>query len=465
METALDLSWSDRVQVQRGLAHVGFDPGPADGVFGRRIRGAIASYQRDKGLPATGYLTAELGDALIALGGAAQREDEAYTLALAAGTEESWASYLSSYPAGRHAVEARRERDRLRAEAAARREAEGRRAAEAARVARERDDAAYERARAAGTEESWTSYLSSYPGGRHAVEARREQDRLRAEAAAAAARRAATRRALEAARREIRRLSDDPARRPGSVFRDCADCPEMVVVPAGSFMMGSRFWQEGRSDIERPRHRVTISAPFAVGVYAVTFSDWDACVSDGGCGGYRPGDRGWGRGSRPVIYVSWNDAQAYVRWLSGKTGKSYRLLSESEWEYVARAGTTTPFHTGATISTDQANYNGNFTYGSGRKGESRERTMPVGSFAANAWGLHDVHGNVCEWTEDCWNASYVGAPDDGGAWTRGDCSRRVLRGGSWSYFPRNACSAARSSNVTGVRYWNTGFRVARTFVS
>ena len=134
-------------------------------------------------------------------------------------------------------------------------------------------------------------------------------------------------------------------------------------------------------------------------MYEVTFSEWEACVSAGGCNGYRPDDRGWGRGNRPVMNVSWDDAQSYVRWLSSKTGHNYGLLSESEWEYVARAGTETPFYFGSTISTDQANYNGNYTYGSGREGVYRRKTLPVGRFSANVWGVYDMHGNVWEWVQ------------------------------------------------------------------
>ena len=249
----------------------------------------------------------------------------------------------------------------------------------------------------------------------------------------------------------------------GSRFRDCPECPEMVVVPAGSFLMGSPGTEEGWFDDEGPVHRVTIDSPFAAGVYEVTFASWDACAAaSGGCNGYRPEGVSWGRGRRPTINVSWDDAQTYVRWLSGKTGKHYRLLSESEWEYVARAGTRTPFHTGSTISTDQANYDGNDVYGSGREGVYHGKTVPVGSFPANAWGLHDVHGNVWEWVQDCWNDSYQGAPRDGSAWESGDCSLRILRGGSWLSMPRNLRSANRVRDFTGNRDINIGFRVART---
>ena len=249
----------------------------------------------------------------------------------------------------------------------------------------------------------------------------------------------------------------------GDVFRDCDECPEMVVVPAGSFMMGSPAGEEGRRENEGPQHEVTIPRRFAVGKYEVTFAEWDACVAGGGCGGHRPDDRGWGRGRRPVISVSWEDAKAHVEWLSRKTGKRYRLLSEAEWEYVARAGTAGPFHFGRTISTDQANYDGNYTYGSGRKGVDRKKTVSVGSFSANGFGLHDVHGNVWDWVEDCWHGDYSGAPTDGSAWTSGgDCGSRVLRGGSWFNQPRFLRSANRGGITAGNRDGSSGFRLART---
>ena len=206
---------------------------------------------------------------------------------------------------------------------------------------------------------------------------------------------------------------------------------------------------------------MTIPAAFAVGKYEVTFDEWDACVSAGGCS-HKPGDEGWGRGRHPVIKVSWNDVQTYLVWLSNKTGKTYRLLSEAEWEYVARAGTTTPFHTGEQISTSQANFDGNYTYNGSSKGEFRDRTVPVGSFGANQFGLHDVHGNVVEWVQDCWNGNYKGAPSDGSAWTTGDCEDRVLRGGSWLNDPWILRSAIRDGYRIDIRINLFGFRVART---
>ena len=230
--------------------------------------------------------------------------------------------------------------------------------------------------------------------------------------------------------------------RPGTVFRDCAVCPEMVVVAAGSFMMGSPTWEEGRFDDEGPQHRVTIGSPFAVGVYEVTFAEWDACVGAGGCGGYRPEDEGWGRGRRPAINVSWDDAQGYVQWLSRETGEQYRLLTEAEWEYVARAGTTTARYWGDSESGQCRNGNGYDRTSHAEYGwdwnepvacsDGYVDTAPAGSFQPNAFGLYDVLGNVWEWTEDCWNDDYSSAPTDGSAWQSGDCSPRVLRGGSWA---------------------------------
>ena len=174
---------------------------------------------------------------------------------------------------------------------------------------------------------------------------------------------------------------EDAVGEPGTEFRDCPACPAMVTVPAGSYTMGSPAAEAGRHADEGQR-RVTIEEPFAVGVYEVTFAEWDACAAAGGCR-HRPGHGGWGRGRQPVIDVSWDDAQEYVAWLSSKTGEDYRLLTEAEWEYVARAGTTTPFHTGATISTAQANYDGlSAPYGSGVTGAYRGRPIAAGSFRA-----------------------------------------------------------------------------------
>ena len=255
----------------------------------------------------------------------------------------------------------------------------------------------------------------------------------------------------------------------GERFRDCAECPEMVMVPAGHYLMGSPASEEERYDDEGPLHGVTIAEPLAVGVYEVTFAEWEACVRDGGCGEYMPDDEGWGRGRLPVINVNWQDAQEYVNWLSGRTGEQYRLLSESEWEYVARAGTETARYWGDTEEGQCVNANGADAtakrYQSGWTIAGCEdgyyQTSRVGSFRANGYGLHDVLGNVEEWTQDCWNGEYYGAPSDGSAWETGRCEYRVLRGGSWVSTPADMRSAFRNLEDPGIRDDATGFRVAR----
>ena len=227
----------------------------------------------------------------------------------------------------------------------------------------------------------------------------------------------------------------------------------MVVVPSGSFLMGSPGSELARYDNETPQHRVTIPS-FAVGVYEVTFEEFDACVAAEGCGDHRAFDR-WGRERRPVHNIYWDAAQVYVAWLSRVTGAEYRLLSESEWEYVARAGTSTRFWWGDDVGVNRANCQGCAS-------QRSEQTVPVGSFSPNAFGVYDMNGNVQEWVRDCWNDSYYGAPRDGRAWTSGDCSQRVMRGGSWSQPPRAIRSAYRGSSTTNRRSNGTGFRVART---
>jgi formylglycine-generating enzyme required for sulfatase activity len=270
-------------------------------------------------------------------------------------------------------------------------------------------------------------------------------------------------------------LSPDRERalKPMDRFKECENCPEMIVVPSGSFTMGSSASEPIRWGDESPQHSVTFAKAFAVGRFAVTFDEWDACVADGGCNGYRPFDQRWGRGKRPVINVSWNDAKTFVTWLSRKTGKTYRLLSESEREYVTRAGTTTPYWWGPSISMQQANYDGTFTFGPngiGPRDESAQKTppvvmtLPVDTFQPNPWGLYQVHGNVWEWTEDCYKDSYSGAPTDGSALISGDCSRRVLRGGSWVDFPFLLRSASRRANTLN-RFFSIGFRLGRTLLA
>jgi formylglycine-generating enzyme required for sulfatase activity len=255
--------------------------------------------------------------------------------------------------------------------------------------------------------------------------------------------------------------AEECALKPRDIFKECEKCPEMVMVPAGGFTMGSPPNEEGRFEDEGPQHSVSIGKSFAAGRFAVTFEEWDACVADGGCSLYQPKDEGWGRGRRPVVNVSWNDAAQYVTWLAKKTGKSYGLLSEAEREYAARAGTTTPFWFGSSIVASQASYDGSYGYGKGPKGEHRQMTFPVDAFPPNAAGLYQVHGNVWEWVEDCYHEDYTGAPADGSAWTSGDCSRRVMRGGSWVTPPRDLRSAGRGRVSADYRVGSIGFRVGR----
>jgi len=255
--------------------------------------------------------------------------------------------------------------------------------------------------------------------------------------------------------------------KPGSGigFKDCDLCPEMVIVPAGSFTMGSPDLEPERSLDEGPLHRVTIPKAFAVSRSSVTFAEWEAYVADpGSWGGPASDDGGWGRGERPAINISWYEAQSYVKWLSNKTGKSYRLLSEAEFEWVARAATTTPYWWGTSITPDQANYNGSADpySGGGKKGAYRQMTLPVKSFQPNPWGLYQVHGNVATWTQDCWKDSYTDTPKDGSAESAGECARRVIRGGSWSSTAPQLRAAQRGWTFPDYRRAEIGFRVART---
>ncbi len=262
-------------------------------------------------------------------------------------------------------------------------------------------------------------------------------------------------------------IAVDPRELPDfAVFRD-ADapwCPEMAVIPAGRFLMGSSPDEPERSEDEGPQHWVTVGHRFAIGRYTVTFAEYDHF-----CQTTRremPKDQGWGRGWQPVINVSWWDAKAYVEWLSRDIGQLYRLPSEGEWEYACRAGTTTPFSFGETVTPRQANYDGNYTYAGGAEGVYREQSVAVGSLPANPWGLHEMHGNVWEWLEDVWHDNYSGAPTDGSAWT--ECEginsdgSRVARGGSWDSNPWLCRSAFRIRYEPGYRNYILGFRVART---
>lgn len=261
----------------------------------------------------------------------------------------------------------------------------------------------------------------------------------------------------------------------GLPFRECAkDCPEMVVVPAGEFMMGSPDGEGFGDGREYPRHKVTIAKPFAVGKFEVTWDEWEACVAMRGCDGRPTTDNGFGKGNRPVINVSWQQAKTYVAWLSRITGKPYRLLTEAEWEYAARGVTSAdaphpPYPWGENPNHEYANY------GEDRccqaRAEGRDQwlyTAPVGQFPPNAFGLHDMHGNVHEWVEDPWHKNYSGGPPtDGKAWTEDtdDADARIVRGGSWYSAPDILRSAFRGWDPSGLRLGYLGFRVGRSLSS
>jgi formylglycine-generating enzyme required for sulfatase activity len=259
--------------------------------------------------------------------------------------------------------------------------------------------------------------------------------------------------------------AQERALKPGDSFKECArDCSQMIVLPPGSFTMGSPETEKGRSANETPRHVVTIAKPFAVAKFELTFADWNACLVGGGCDLYLPNTRGWGMGRQPVINVSWNDARRYVAWLSQVTGKSYRLLSEAEYEYAARASTTTAYPWG-----DDIKLNGTPMANCSICGSEWDfqQTAPAGSFSPNKLGLYDMVGNVREWTEDCLhNGGYNGAPIDGSAWIDGgDCTQHILRGGSWYDRPVDIRSASRDHSWEAATFQYVGLRIARTLVA
>jgi formylglycine-generating enzyme required for sulfatase activity len=265
-------------------------------------------------------------------------------------------------------------------------------------------------------------------------------------------------------------------------FKDCLDdCPEMVALPSAAFSMGSDDAEAERQTNEGPQHNVRIVGPIAVGRFPVSRAEYEAFIRSTG---YDPGDTcsvylgdQWrmqsGRNfrdpgfaqddSHPAVCVNWNDAKLYVAWLSKKTGEAYRLLSEAEREHATRALTETPFWWGSSISTAQANYNGNYAYGTKPTGEWRKGTVPVNSFTFNPWGVYGVHGNVYDWVEDCWHDAYNGAPPDGTPWLANPCEKRVVRGGSWFSRPRYLRSSNRVALLPELRISDIGFRVAKTF--
>ncbi|MES2298047.1 MAG: SUMF1/EgtB/PvdO family nonheme iron enzyme [Pseudomonadota bacterium] len=344
----------------------------------------------------------------------------------------AYEAYLEQYPKGKHAAAARSAMAQLNAD-----------------QTKQTEDSAWRDAQAANTTAAYDAYIGTYPQGKHAGAAKIKLATLK-----------------EAQKRAALAVTPTQA---GSSFRDCPDCPEMVWLPPGNFTMGSND-----DDREKPIHGVQINYKLAVGKFSVTRGQFARFVQesghDAGNSCWIFADRKWadtaGRNWRnsgysqgddhPVACVNWDDAQAFVKWLRTKTGKAYRLLSESEYEYAARAGTTSKYYWGDTASHEYANYDGV---------EGRDQwlnTSPVGSFDANRFGLYDMLGNVWSWTEDCWNENYSGAPTDGSVWNGGACARRVLRGGSWFITPQNLRAADRNRGTSATRFGGIGFRLART---
>lgn len=246
----------------------------------------------------------------------------------------------------------------------------------------------------------------------------------------------------------------------GEVIKDCDECPQMIVVPAGAFKLGSPDDERSREDVEGPQIDISIANAFAIGAFEVTFAEWAACVADGGCNGHEPSSMGWGGGKRPVVNVSFEDAARYAEWLSEKTGQTYRLPSEAEWEYAARASAEGAFSFDGDLTPSKANFNANYPYAGASAGTYRSKTVEVGSFDPNAFGLYDMHGNVWEWTSNCWRSSHANAPIDGSP-VGGACNQRVIKGGGWNAGGWRLRAAHRKPVNSGVRDFDTGFRLVR----
>jgi len=382
----------------------------------------------------------------------------------------AYEDYLEVFPDGIHQAEALQRIDAIR-QAEAKKERE--------RLERERlDNLAWETASAERTIAAFDQYITDWPAGMHIEEATRIRrllkDQTNDDKAFQSALRLNTRDAFQAyidafpggvnitsALQHI----DDLTLRPGKNFKDCAGCPGMVVVPAGTYWQGSGDSSPMALAMEKPRRLVTIDEPFAVSIHEITLAQWDLCFEGEACTS-KPTDNGWGRADRPVIMVSWNDAEEYVHWLSEKTGQSYRLPSESEWEYFARAGEESDWPGGGPEKVcaygNVAGTETDFRWQHPQCGDKLSLgTAPVGSFRANSFGLYDTTGNVSEWTADCMNLSYLDAPVDGSAWGRGICSSHMTRGGSWITGTKEIRLPARFNLKNGDRNDFTGFRVVR----
>jgi formylglycine-generating enzyme required for sulfatase activity/serine/threonine protein kinase len=377
-------------------------------------------------------------------------------------TQEAFADYLEDFPEGQYRIEAEARLDALR-------------------LAEQADEAAWNRARNANTKAALDEYIAAFPNGAHLVDARFLRDliehRARDEEAWQAAqkihRSAAYQSYLDAfpqGRHVAEALAalDDLTLRPGRVFRDCSDCPEMVVIPPGSFQQGSPRDADGARSSEQPQRLVRLAEPFAISLHELTFEAWDACVLAGGCRS-QPVDNGWGRGAHPVMMVSFDDAQQYVTWLSSKTSQIYEIPSESQWEYVARAGEASAWAGGRSDAVCAfGNIAGSETPFEWRHDPCGDAfsvgTAAVGTFRANPMGVYDMIGNVAEWTRDCMNLSYLDAPSDGSAWERGMCNSRITRGGSWFSGTAEIRLPARFNLKAGERNDFTGIRLVRKIV-
>ena len=404
-------------------------------------------------------------------------DEEAWVLADERDTIEGYENYLESWPEGLHATEARDRIAKMKAEEEARRK----NAEEAAR----QEAAAWKTAAQANTIPSYEGYLAKFPTGKNASEAQTRIARLRAEAArqqASAADEAAWNAANATATagayqqyltsfpqgahvpEAIAKLEElRPG--PGKTFKDCATCPTMVTLPSGTAELGAQATDGKAKPNEKPARPVTFTDVYAIGVTEVTFAEYGACVSAGGCKSM-PSDNGWGQGSRPVINVSWSDAVAYAQWLSNTTGKRYGLPSGAQWEYAARGGKTDALIGGSPKAVCA------FANGASKESElpwantlctdlAADRTLPAGSLSKNAYGVADMIGNVSEWVLDCNTLNLRDAPVDGSADARGSCSQRIVRGGSWFSGPDDLRYSARAVQRRGDTNDFTGFRVVR----
>ena len=404
-------------------------------------------------------------------------DNKAWATAEQRDTLSGYEDYLQAWPEGLHASKARERIAQIKAEA----EARAKDAAERAAL----DKTHWEAAARENTLESYGLYLTQQPTGQFVAEAQRRIEQIKADQASAAASAADTA-AWEAAKAANRvdsyqqymtsypqgtyvpqALAAIEQLRPavGRTFSDCNGCPQMVSLPAGTASLGAGESEKDARPNEKPQRPVTFSDMFAIGVKEVTFAEYSACVSDGGCSG-QPRDNGWGGGSRPVINVSWGDAQKYTSWLSQKSGKSYALPTEAQWEYAARAGDSSPLVGGSAAAlcafANGASVESGFKWANTEcLDPAADRTLPTGMLGANKFGVKDMIGNVAEWTQDCNTLNLRDAPTDGSADSRGSCNQRVVRGGSWFSGPADLRYAARLMQRRGDSNDFTGFRVVR----